>query len=146
MSWWNIIKEPTLSTRAGFTPALSNTTYGKKPPCETCKDKETPCGCKIEKRIRGKKAYWNMIDTLMQDGQIRSAKAIIDGLYSNRETLGSRRTLSLRRLPVKNEISAYLRTNKNYVVVNEKPSKANVPIGDYITTSPKEYQWIGEEE
>tara|TARA_R100001463_G_scaffold22623_1_gene54265 strand:- start:994 stop:1146 length:153 start_codon:yes stop_codon:yes gene_type:complete len=48
MSWWDIIKEPTLSTSAGFTPALHNTTYGKKPPCKKCKDKTTPCGCKEE--------------------------------------------------------------------------------------------------
>ena len=48
MSWWDIIKEPTLSTSAGFTPALHNPTYGKKPPCKKCKDKTTSCGCKEE--------------------------------------------------------------------------------------------------
>ncbi len=48
MSWWNIIKEPTLSTSPTFTPALYNPTYGKKPPCKKCKDKTTPCGCKEE--------------------------------------------------------------------------------------------------
>ena len=132
MSWWNIIKDPTLSTSAGFTPALHNTTYGEKPPCETCEDKETPCGCKIEKRKRSDKRYWNLIDTLMQDGEKRSVNAIIDGLYSNRKTISSRGPLSLKNVPMKNAISTYLRTNKNYIAVTKR--------------SPKEYQWLGEEE
>ena len=131
MSWWDIIKEPTLSTSAGFTPALSNTTYGEKPPCETCEDKETPCGCKIEKRKRSDPRYWGYIDTLMQDGQKRTVNGIIDGLYSNKQTLG--KTIpSLKNMPLKNAISTYLRTNKNYITVNKR--------------SPKVYQWVGEKE
>ena len=43
--WQSILyKEIGLTTNAGFTPAIHNITYGKKP-CKSCKNKKTSCGC-----------------------------------------------------------------------------------------------------
>tara|TARA_R110002167_G_scaffold43670_3_gene131833 strand:+ start:187 stop:597 length:411 start_codon:yes stop_codon:yes gene_type:complete len=136
MNWWNIIKEPTLSTRAGFTPALSNTTYGKKSPCETCEDKETPCGCKIEKRKYSNRIYL-IIDKIMKDGVGRNTKEIIGALYDYRDKIASGGESagpipSLRDIPNIIQIGRYLSTNNNYIAVTKR--------------SPKQYEWIGGEE
>tara|TARA_R110000744_G_scaffold60119_1_gene124735 strand:+ start:14674 stop:15894 length:1221 start_codon:yes stop_codon:yes gene_type:complete len=44
LDWQSILqKEVGLTTNAGFTPAIHNTTFGEKKPCEGCKERKKKC-------------------------------------------------------------------------------------------------------